>query len=114
MKTKLLWAAVVALAAALLGQTLNLRVTEGHLKDQKAETARVQGQLDGERLLSSFAAATAEVRYEASEKARQAAVEAGKANRTAATTYLALPAPAPELRCEAAQELIEQARKEAR
>ncbi|KAK0331428.1 hypothetical protein LTR94_028964, partial [Friedmanniomyces endolithicus] len=51
----------------------------------------------------------AKLRAETAEKALEAAREAGKANRQAAVTYLTLPTPAPEQRCDAASDLVDQA-----
>lgn len=107
-------AAVAVLAVALLGVSVAFGITDKRLDEARTANSVLTAQAEANATVLQAISDTAKVREDASKAALQAAVEAGKANRAASTTYLALPAPAPELRCDAAQELIEQARKEAR
>ena len=54
-------------------------------------------------------AAQAAIRADAAAKAQAAAFEFGKADRRAATVYLTLPTPPPELQCAAASALVDAA-----
>lgn len=59
-------------------------------------------------------ASAATLRAETAERAVQYAAEIGKADRRAAEVYLSLPTPQPEVRCDAAQALVDEAVKENR
>lgn len=102
-------AAVVVATALALVSTVLYRLDHAALTAARTEVASLKAQINAQNSATLAIQEAAKLRAETAEKALEAAREAGKANRQAAVTYLTLPTPAPEQRCDAASDLVNQA-----
>lgn len=102
-------AIIVLLAANSAVLAVNHRLDHAALATAKDRIALLETQIELTNGAAQAIADAAKLRAETAEKALEAAREAGKANRQAAVTYLTLPTPVPEQRCEAASELVDAA-----
>jgi len=102
-------AIIVLLAANSAVWALNHRLDHAALATARTEIVSLKAQISAQNSATLAIQEAAKLRAETAEKALEAAREAGKANRQAAVTYLTLPTPAPEQRCDAASDLVDQA-----
>lgn len=107
-------AAIAALGFLLAVVSVFAGITDKRLDKALTDNAVLTAEAEANAAILQAVEASAKSRAEASQAALRAAQDAGKADRQASVTYLTLPTPAPEQRCEAVSDLVDRAIKENR